>query len=52
MVSLEAQRAPKVVERRARALGMRPPTLDEVTVIEIVPESDSPDAVVAMASTR
>lgn len=52
MVSLEAQRAPKVIERRARALGMRQPTLDEVAVIELVPESDSPDAVVAMASTR
>lgn len=51
-LNLEAQLAPADVEKRARALGLRPPRLDEVTVIEIVPESGTPDAVVARAVAR
>jgi hypothetical protein len=51
-LNLEARLAPAEVEKRARALGLRPPRLEEVAVIEIVPESGMPDAVVARATTR
>jgi hypothetical protein len=51
-LNLEAKRAPKEIERRARPLGLRPPAPGEVVVIEVVPESTMPNAVVARADER
>lgn len=52
LLNLEARLSPADVEKRARALGLRPPTLEEVAVIEVVPESTTPEAVVARATAR
>jgi hypothetical protein len=48
-LNLETLEAPRKVEDRAAALGFRPPTLEETLVIERVPDSNPPGAVVARA---
>jgi hypothetical protein len=46
-LNLEALRAPKAIESRARALGFRQPSLEETSMIEVVGESPSAGALVA-----
>lgn len=48
-LNLETMRAPHVMEERARAIGMRPPTLAETLVIEVAHESSPSGTVVAQA---
>jgi hypothetical protein len=48
-LSLETYQAPARIEERARAIGLRPPTLPETLVLERVPATTPPDAVVARA---
>lgn len=48
-LNLETFEAPGRIEERARALGLRPPRLEETLVLERVPETAPPGAVVARA---
>ena len=48
-LNLEAMRAPKAVEDRARARGFRQPTLGETAVIELAPETSPSGDLVARA---
>ena len=48
-LNLEAAQSPTVIERRARALGMRAPTLAETLVVERSAESAPAERVLALA---
>lgn len=48
-LNLETFRSPKVIEDRAREIGLRPPTLAETVVIEVAHETSPAGSVVALA---
>jgi cell division protein FtsL len=48
-LQLETLRAPSQIERRAQALGLRAPTMDETLIVERVRQAAPPGSVVARA---
>jgi hypothetical protein len=48
-LNVETLRAPRDIERRARAMGLVQPTLEDTVVVERTPAPQTPQGVVALA---